>query len=168
MLAAAATLGRHNHAAASVQDAARALRPLAGAAAADLFAAGLVTSALVALPVVMASTAYVIGAHFNWRRGLSARASRARRFYAILVASTGLALVVSVAKIPVIGMLLAASVTGGSEPHRPGAPGPPARDPQVMGPQRITRRLAIAGWAVTVIVSSLGLLAILGAAVGTS
>jgi hypothetical protein len=28
--------------------------------------------------------------------------------------------------------------------------------------------LAIAGWAVTVIVSSLGLLAILGAAVGTS
>ena len=44
--------------------------------AADLFAAGLVTSALVALPVVMASTAYVVGAHFNWRRGLSRRADR--------------------------------------------------------------------------------------------
>jgi Mn2+/Fe2+ NRAMP family transporter len=150
-------------------DAARALRPLAGAAAADLFAAGLVTSALVALPVVMASTAYVASEHFNWRRGLSARAGRARRFYAILVASIGLALVVSVAGIPVTGMLVAASVTGGS--------GTPiglvllvrlARDPHIMGPQRITRRLAIAGWAVTVIVSSLGLLAILGAAVGTS
>jgi Mn2+/Fe2+ NRAMP family transporter len=99
--------------AASAQDAARALRPLAGAAAADLFAAGLVTSALVALPVVMASTAYVVGAHFNWRRGLSERACRARRFCAILAASIGLALVVSGAKIAVIGMLVAASVTRG-------------------------------------------------------
>jgi hypothetical protein len=44
--------------------------------AADLFAAGPVTSALVALPVVMASTAYVVGAHLNWRRGLSERAGR--------------------------------------------------------------------------------------------
>jgi hypothetical protein len=104
LVAAAATLGRPHQAAASALDAARALRPLADAAAADLFAAGLVTSALVALPVVMASTAYVVGAHFNWRRGLSERAGRARRFCAILAASIGLALVVSLAKIPVIGM----------------------------------------------------------------
>jgi hypothetical protein len=51
-----------------------------------LVAAGLVTWALVALPVVMSSTAYVVGAHFNWRRGLSERAGRARRFCAILAA----------------------------------------------------------------------------------
>ena len=38
---------------------------------------------------------------------------RARRFCTILAASIGLALVVSVAKIPVIGILVAASVTGG-------------------------------------------------------
>ena len=113
LVVAAITLGRHHHAAASAQDAARALRPLAAAAATDLFAAGLVTSVLVALPVVMASTSYVVGAHFNWRRGLSERAGRARRFCSILAASIGLALVVSVAKIPVIGMLVAASVTAG-------------------------------------------------------
>jgi Mn2+/Fe2+ NRAMP family transporter len=169
LVAAAATLGRHRQAAASAQDAARALRPLAGAGAADLFAAGLVTSALVALPVLMATTAYVVGAHFNWRRGLSERVGSARCFYAILVASIGLALAVSLAKISVIGMLVAASVIGGF--------GTPiglvllvrlARDPQVMGPRRISRRLAIAGWAVTAIVGSLGLLAILGAAVGAS
>ena len=169
LVAAAATLGRHRQAAASAQEAARALRPLAGAAAADLFAAGLLTSALVALPVLMASTGYVVGAHFNWRRGLSERVGRARGFYATLVASIGLALVMSAAGIPLIGMLVAASVIGGF--------GTPvglvilvrlARDAQVMGPQRISRRLAIAGWAVTVIVGSLGLLAILSAAVGRS
>jgi Mn2+/Fe2+ NRAMP family transporter len=41
-----------------------------------------------------------------------------------------------------------------------------ARDPSVMGPRPISRRLAIAGWAVAVIVGGFGLLAILGAAVG--
>ncbi len=42
-----------------------------------------------------------------------------------------------------------------------------ARDPQVMGARPISRRLAIAGWAVAVIVGGFGLPAILGAALGT-
>src|SRR5450631_1327526 len=169
LVASAATLGRHHQAAASAQDAAGALRPLAGSAAADLFAAGLITSAVVALPVLMATTAYVVGAHFDWRRGLSEGIGHARGFYAVLVASIGLALAVSLAGIPVVGMLVAASVIGGL--------GTPiglvilvrlARDPSVMGPRPISRRLAVAGWAVAVIVGGFGLLAILGAAVGTS
>ena len=165
LVASAATLGRHHQSAASAQDAAGALRPLAGPFAADLFAVGLVASAVVALPVLMATTAYVVGAHFDWRRGLSEPVGRARGFYAVLVASIGLALVVSLAGIPVIGMLVAASVIGGF--------GTPiglvflvrlARDPQVMGAQPISRRLAVAGWAVAVIVGSFGLLFVIGAA----
>ncbi len=167
LVASAATLGRHHQAVASAQDAAGALRPLAGSLAADLFAAGLVTSAVVALPVLMATTAYVVGAQFGWRRGLSQGIGRAPGFYAILVASIGLALAVSLAGIPVIAMLVAASVIGGF-----GAPiglvilVRLARDPRVMGPRPISRRLAIAGWAVAVIVGGFGLLAILGAALG--
>jgi len=42
-----------------------------------------------------------------------------------------------------------------------------ARDPRVMGSRPISRRLAIAGWAVAVIVGGFGLLAIIGAALGT-
>jgi Mn2+/Fe2+ NRAMP family transporter len=153
LAASAATLGRHHQAVASAQDAAGALRPLAGPLAAGLFAAGLVASAVVALPVLVATTAYVVGAHFDWRRGLSEGIGRARRFYAIMVASVGLALAVTLAGIPVIGMLVAASVIGGL--------GTPiglvilvrlARDPQAMGLRLISRRLAIAGWAVAVIV----------------
>jgi Mn2+/Fe2+ NRAMP family transporter len=104
----------------------------------------------------------------GWRRGLSERVGRARGFYAVLVASIGLALAVSLAGISVIGMLVAASVIGGH--------GTPiglvllvrlARDSQVMGPQAISRKLAIAGWAVAVIVGDFGLLAVIGAAAGT-
>lgn len=168
LVTAAATLGRHHQPAASAQDAARMLRPLAGTLAADLFAAGLVTSAVVALPVLIATTAYVVGAHFNWRRGLSERIGHARGFYAILVASIALAVAVSLAGIPVISMLLAASVIAGF--------GTPislvllirlARDPQVMGPAPISRRLAAAGWATTILTGGFGLLALLAATTGT-
>ena len=168
LVASAATLGRHHQAVTSAQDAAGALRPLAGSAAAGLFAAGLIISAVVALPVLMATTAHVVGAHFDWRRGLSERIGRARGFYAVLLASIGLALAVSLAGIPVVGMLVVASVIGGF--------GTPiglvlllrlARDPQVMGPRPISRRLAIAGWAAAGIVGGFSLLVVIGAAVGT-
>src|SRR5450755_3815161 len=85
IVASAATLGQHHQSVVSAQDAAQALRPLAGSATADLFAAGLITSAVVALPVLLATTAHVVGAQFSWRRGLSERVGRARGFYAVLV-----------------------------------------------------------------------------------
>jgi Mn2+/Fe2+ NRAMP family transporter len=169
LAAAAATLGRHHQPAASAQDAARMLRPLAGPLAADLFAAGLLTAALVALPVLIATTAYVVGAHYGWRRGLSERISHARGFYAILVASTALAAAVSLAGIPVISMLLAASVIAGfATPIGLILLIRLARDPQVMGPAPISRPLAAAGWATTIIITSFGLLTLLTTATGTS
>jgi len=167
LVASAATLGKHHLAVATADDAARALRPLAGSAAADLFGAGLVVSAVVALPVLLATTAHVVGAQFGWRRGLSEDISRARGYYAVLVISIGLALAVSVAGIPVVGMLVAASIIGGL-----GAPiglvvlVRLARDRQVMGSQGISLRLALAGWAVAVVVGGAGLLYLVGAAVG--
>jgi Mn2+/Fe2+ NRAMP family transporter len=162
LVASAATLGRHHEAVTSAQQAARALRPLAGSLAAGLFAAGLVVSAVVALPVLLATTAYVVGVHFGWRRGLSEGIGRARGFYGVLVVSTVLAMAVSLAGIPVIGMLVAASIIGGF--------GTPvglvllvrlARDPQVMGDQVISRWLAVAGGAVAVLVGGFGLLFII-------
>jgi Mn2+/Fe2+ NRAMP family transporter len=167
LVASAATLGQHHETVTSAQDAAQALRPLAGFLAADLFAIGLVISAVVALPVLMATTAYVVGAQFDWRRGLSEPVHHARGFYCVLAASIGLALAVTLAKISVISMLVAASVVGGF--------GTPiglvilvllARDPMVMGARPISARLAMAGWTVAVIVGGFGLLFVIGAALG--
>jgi Mn2+/Fe2+ NRAMP family transporter len=159
LVASAATLGQHHQTVTSAQEAAQALRPLAGAQAADLFAIGLIASAVVALPVLMSTTAYVVGAQFDWRRGLSERVSHARGFYGVLTASIGLAFAVTLAKISVIGMLVAASVIGGL--------GTPiglvilvllARDHTVMAAEPISGRLAVAGWTVAVVVGGLGLL----------
>jgi Mn2+/Fe2+ NRAMP family transporter len=168
LAASAATLGRGHHAVASAQDAAQALRPLAGLLAGDLFAAGLVISAVVALPVLMASTAYVVGAQFDWRRGLSQPIGQAGRFYAVLAASAGLAVAVTLAGVPVFAMLVVASVIGGL--------GTPiglvllvrlARDAQIMGDRAISRRLALAGWMIAVAVGGLGVLFVLWAAAGS-
>ena len=88
--------------------------------------------------------------------------SRARGFYGVLAASIGLAFAVTLAKVSVIGMLVAASVIGGF--------GTPiglvilvllARDHTVMGTRPISGRLAIAGWAVAVVVGGFGLLVVI-------
>jgi Mn2+/Fe2+ NRAMP family transporter len=162
LVASAATLGQHHQTVTTPQDAAQALRPLAGSLASNLFALGLVVSAVVALPVLLATTAYVVGAQFDWRRGLSEPVSHARAFYSVLGASIGLAFVVTLAKISVIATLVAASVIGGF--------GTPiglvilvllARDHRVMGTRPISVRLAIAGWAVAVVVGGFGLLVLI-------
>jgi Mn2+/Fe2+ NRAMP family transporter len=157
LITAAATLGVHHEKVASAQDAALALRPMAGSAAADLFAVGLVASAVVALPVLMATTAHVIGTEFQWRRGLSQGIRRAGGFYAVLAASIALAAAVDLAGVPLLDMLIAASVVGGL--------GTPAglvllirlaRDRDVMGDRTISVGLAMAGWLVTAAIGVLG------------
>jgi Mn2+/Fe2+ NRAMP family transporter len=97
LAASAATLSRQHRPLTSAAAAAQALRPLAGSAAADLFAVGLVVSALVALPVLIATTAYMAAAQFGWRRGLSQSAGTAPAFYAVLGAALGLGLALSLA-----------------------------------------------------------------------
>ncbi len=70
----------------------------------------------------------------------------------------------TLAKVPVIAMLVAASIIGGI--------GTPiglvilvllARDRRVMGTQRISVRLAVAGWTVAVVVGGLGLVFVVAA-----
>jgi Mn2+/Fe2+ NRAMP family transporter len=162
LVVSAATL--NGEAVATAGQAAAALKPVAGQGAADLYAAGLVTSALVALPVLMATTAHVVGAQFGWRRGLSERAGSARGFYAVLAASVGLALVLALAGASVISTLEAASVLGGlGTPIGLAVLVRLARDPRVMGTQPISRRLAAAGWAVTAAVAGLSVLVLISA-----
>jgi Mn2+/Fe2+ NRAMP family transporter len=167
LVASAATLGQHHQSVTSTRQAAEALRPLAGPLAENLFAIGLVVSAVVALPVLIASTAYVVGAHFDWRCGLSEPVKNAWGFYGVLAASVGLAFAVTLTSISLIDVLVAASVIAGL--------GTPlglvllvrlGRDRTVMGTQPISGRLAVAGWAVAVVVGGLGLLYAIGAALG--
>jgi Mn2+/Fe2+ NRAMP family transporter len=87
MTAAAVTLGAHGAVQIeTAQQAAEALRPLAGELAGLLFTAGIVGTGLLAVPVLAGSTAYAIAETAGWREGLGRRVRQARAFYAVIAA----------------------------------------------------------------------------------
>ena len=169
LVATGATLGVHHHQVQTAQDAARALVPLAGTAASTVFGFGLLASALVAVPVLMSTAAYVVGAEFGWRRGLSEPVARAPRFYAVLGLATAAAVLVTVSDVSAIRLLFYASIAGGI-----GAPVGlaclvlVAGDPTVMRGRPIGPALRAAAWIVTAVISVAGVLYLADELVGLS
>ncbi|MDO8240406.1 MAG: divalent metal cation transporter [Candidatus Moranbacteria bacterium] len=78
----------------SAEQAALALRPLAGDYAFLLFAFGIIGTGLLAVPVLAGSGAYALSEIMNWREGLEEKFSRAKGFYLVITVSilVGLAL----------------------------------------------------------------------------
>jgi NRAMP (natural resistance-associated macrophage protein)-like metal ion transporter len=78
----------------SATQAAEALRPLAGEFAFYLFALGILGVGAVGVPVLAGSAAYAMAEALGWPGGLEAKATDARRFYAVIAVSmlTGLGL----------------------------------------------------------------------------
>ena len=68
----------------SVQDAASALKPLAGNAAYLLFAVGVIGTGFLAIPVLAGSVSYMLAETFNWQEGLNKKWHEAKGFYMIL------------------------------------------------------------------------------------
>jgi len=66
------------------QQAAEALRPIAGPFAFAIFALGIIGTGLLALPVLAGSAAYALGEAMRWPVGLAQKAGRARAFTAPL------------------------------------------------------------------------------------
>jgi Mn2+/Fe2+ NRAMP family transporter len=94
-------------------DAAAALRPLAGPFAFGLFAAGIVGTGLLALPVLAGSAAYALGETFRWRTGMESTLSKGRLFYGTIALSTFLGMVLSFSSIDPIKMLFWSAVING-------------------------------------------------------
>lgn len=97
----------------SAQDAAQALIPIAGQFAGLVFAIGIIGAGLMGVPVLAGSGAYALSEVFGWRQGLFHKFKEASGFYAILVISTLVGLVINFAGInPMQGLLYAAVVNG--------------------------------------------------------
>ncbi len=71
----------------TVEQAARALRPLAGPSAYFLFAVGIIGTGLLAIPVLSGSLSYIVTETFGWEQGLDKKFHEARAFYAIIAVS---------------------------------------------------------------------------------
>jgi NRAMP (natural resistance-associated macrophage protein)-like metal ion transporter len=71
----------------TVEQAAKALEPVAGAAAYYLFAVGVVGTGFLAIPVLSGALSYIISETFGWQEGLDKRLRDAPAFYGVIVVS---------------------------------------------------------------------------------
>ncbi|MEK7194774.1 MAG: divalent metal cation transporter [Patescibacteria group bacterium] len=100
VILAAATLYGGVHAnVETLEQAAKALQPIAGEYAYILFSVGLIGSGLLAIPILAGSAAYVLAELFNWRGSLDDSYSKAREFYIVFT----LAMIAGLA-IPFVGI----------------------------------------------------------------
>ncbi|WP_113738019.1 divalent metal cation transporter [Rhizobiales bacterium] len=114
MIATAATLHANGttHIETSAQ-AAEALQPIAGNVAFALFAAGIIGTGMLAVPVLAGSAAYAVAELFQWPEGLDRAPRRAKAFYGtIAVATLGSAVVFLVGVDPFL-LLYWSAITNG-------------------------------------------------------
>jgi Mn2+/Fe2+ NRAMP family transporter len=71
----------------TVEQAALALKPLAGNAAYLLFAIGVIGTGLLAIPVLSGSLSYMITESFDWEQGLDKKFQEAKAFYGVMAVS---------------------------------------------------------------------------------
>ena len=151
MLTTAATL--HANGVTDIQtsaQAAEALRPIAGRFAFMVFAAGIIGTGLLALPVLAGSAAYATGEALGWHVGLARRPGRARGFYAMIAAATAVGAALNVIGLdPVKALFWSAVVNGVVAVPVMAAMMVLACRPAVMGRFVLGRTLRSVGWAAT-------------------
>ena len=97
----------------SPEQAAAALRPIAGDFASALFALGILGTGLLAVPVLAGSTAYAVSEAFGWRESLERKATEAKQFYSVLAASMLIALLLNLVGVNPMQSLIVAAVLNG-------------------------------------------------------
>lgn len=114
IVAAAATLHANGvHEVQTSAQAAEALKPVAGEFAFAVFAAGIIGTGLLAVPVLAGSAAYAVAESFGWPEGLDKKLKEAKAFYAtIVVATLGSVAVTMLGLDPVRALFWSAVVNG--------------------------------------------------------
>ena len=101
----------------TVEQAAEALRPLAGESAYLLFAIGIIGTGLLAIPVLSGSLSYIFCETFGWEEGLDKKFHEARPFYMIIAVSLILGLSLNYIGItPIQGLIYSAILYGLTAP----------------------------------------------------
>jgi Mn2+/Fe2+ NRAMP family transporter len=158
LIAVGATLGVHHLQANTPAEIAQSLRPVAGPLAGALFAVGLFASAVVALPVLIATTAYVTGAQLHWERGLSVRVREAPLFYGVLATSTLLGAGIALSGVSPVRLLFIAGIIAGiATPIGLILLLAVAGDHKLMHDRPVSGSLLVAGWIVTAVIGIISL-----------
>jgi NRAMP (natural resistance-associated macrophage protein)-like metal ion transporter len=114
ILTTAATLHAHGKTTIdTAQQAAEALKPLAGNGAYLLFTLGLIGTGMLGVPVLAGAAAYAVAEARNWRGTLEDKPRLAKKFYAIVASSMVLGLVLDYAGFNAVKMLFWSAVLNG-------------------------------------------------------
>ena len=97
----------------TVEQAAQALRPLAGNAAYLLFAVGVIGTGLLAIPVLCGSLSYIVSETLGWKQGLDKKFQEAKAFYGIIIFSLLLGLSLNYIGLSPIKALIYAAILYG-------------------------------------------------------
>jgi NRAMP (natural resistance-associated macrophage protein)-like metal ion transporter len=137
------------------EQAATALRPIAGDFAFLLFSLGIIGTGLLALPILAGSAAYAMSETFGWRTGLELKPGHAKKFYSIICISTLIGVAFGFTSINPIRALYWSAVINGviSVPIMVVMMLMAVRT-DIMGQFTITRRLKILGWLATILMAT--------------
>ena len=101
----------------TVEQAAGALRPLAGNLSYVLFAVGIIGTGLLSIPVLAGSLSYILSETFDWKEGLDKKFSEAKGFYITIIISLLVGLFINVTGItPFQALFFTAIVYGTTAP----------------------------------------------------
>lgn len=101
----------------TVEQAAKALEPVAGKASYLLFALGVIGTGFLAIPVLSGSLSYIISETFGWKGNLDRKFNQAKPFYAVIIVSVILGLLMNYIGIsPVDALLYTAILYGVTSP----------------------------------------------------
>jgi Mn2+/Fe2+ NRAMP family transporter len=156
MLATAATLhSKGITQIASAEQAAEALRPVAGQFAFALFAVGIIGTGLLAVPVLAGSAAFAVAEIFGWKEGLELKPQQAAGFYSIIVAATFMGILIDWSQLdPIKALFWSAVLNGISAVPIMVAMMLVASRREIMGSFTERAPLMIFGWAATVVMAA--------------
>jgi NRAMP (natural resistance-associated macrophage protein)-like metal ion transporter len=101
----------------TVDQAALALKPLAGKLTYLLFAVGVLGTGMLAIPVLAGSVSYMVSEALNWEEGLNKKFHEAKGFYIIMILSIVIAMAINFIGIsPVKALVLTAIIYGLTAP----------------------------------------------------
>ena len=80
----------------TVEQAAKALEPLAGKFSYIFFALGVVGTGFLAIPVLTGSLSYMLAESFGWQEGLDKKFHEARAFYIVIILSLIIGLLINI------------------------------------------------------------------------
>jgi Mn2+/Fe2+ NRAMP family transporter len=138
----------------TVEQAALALKPLAGNLAYLLFAIGVIGTGLIAIPVLSGSLSYIITETFGWEQGLDKKFHEAKAFYVIIAISLILGLSLNYVGIsPIKALIYTAILYGLTAPVLIAIILHISNNKKIMGDNINGRTLNIMGFAALIIMS---------------